>query len=216
MATTQELPQPLPQYPEMIFKAISALNEATGSNKTTISNYIESTYGDLPAGHTELLTQHLDKLKESGELVFAKNNYMRPNPDAPPKRGRGRPPKPKSAAAMALAAAKAAHVGPPRGRGRPPKNRDPESGGGVAEKRKVSEPSGRPRGRPKKVKSGEGEGDDDDDEEEEGDVTDANEIPGVVPAGGGAVPGAGLNVTGSPRPRGRPPKVKTPFGDVGF
>ncbi|KAI3910365.1 hypothetical protein MKX01_034759 [Papaver californicum] len=194
-----EIPRSLPQYPEMIVGAISALNEATGSNKSSISDYMESTYGDLPAGHSEILTQHLEKLKESGELVFVKNNYMRPNPDAPPKRGRGRPPKPKSAAAMALAAAKAAHVGPPRGRGRPPKNKDESAGGGgsVVEKRKISEPSGRPRGRPKKVKSDE--------------VGDHDE---VVPAG---VPGgAGVNITASPKPRGRPPKVKTPFGTVGF
>ncbi|RZC58255.1 hypothetical protein C5167_005574 [Papaver somniferum] len=203
------VPRSLPQYPEMIFRAISALNEAAGSNKSSISNYIESTYGDLPAGHTELLTQNLDKLKESGELVFVKNNYMRPNPDAPAKRGRGRPPKPKSAAAMALAAAKAAHVGPPRGRGRPPKNKDESGGASVAEKRKVSEPSGRPRGRPKKVKADEGEGEGGDDEEGDDDEV----VPAGVPGGGGA---GGLNITGSPKPRGRPPKVKAPFGTVGF
>ncbi|KAI3976952.1 hypothetical protein MKX01_008810 [Papaver californicum] len=205
-----EIPRSLPQYPEMIFGAISALSEATGSNKSSISNYIESTYGDLPAGHSELLTQHLEKLKASGELVFVKNNYMRPNPDAPPKRGRGRPPKPKSAAAMALAAAKSAHVGPPRGRGRPPKNKDGSAGGGsVVEKRKVSEPSVRPRGRPKKVKADEGGEDEGGDDEEEGGDHDE-----VVPAG---VPGdAGVNITASPKPRGRPPKGTTPFGSVGF
>lgn len=75
---TEELSGSLPQYPEMILGAISALNSPTGSNKSTISNYIKVRYGDL-------LTQHLEKLKESGQLVFVKNNYMHPNPDAPPK-----------------------------------------------------------------------------------------------------------------------------------
>ncbi|RZC88687.1 hypothetical protein C5167_016547 [Papaver somniferum] len=40
-----------------IYRAIRALNEVTGSNKSSISNYVESTYGDLPAEHTKQLTQ---------------------------------------------------------------------------------------------------------------------------------------------------------------
>ncbi|KAE8667292.1 HMG-Y-related protein B [Hibiscus syriacus] len=66
----------LPDYPQMILDAIDALNEKAGSNKSTIAKHIESTHSDLPAAH-------------------ATNNYMRPDPNAPPKRGRGRPPKPK-------------------------------------------------------------------------------------------------------------------------
>ncbi|XP_026459544.1 HMG-Y-related protein A-like [Papaver somniferum] len=105
---TEEHPRLLPEYPEMsqnpdappkkmIFAAITALDKAAGSNKTSISNYLKSTYGDLlPAEHKDLLTQQLNKLKKCGELVFVKNNYMLPtNPNAPPKRGMGRPPKKK-------------------------------------------------------------------------------------------------------------------------
>jgi hypothetical protein len=67
-------PKSLPPYPEIILKAIEELNEKNGSNKSSISKHIESTYGDLPAGHSTLLTHHLNKLKDSGDLVFLKNN----------------------------------------------------------------------------------------------------------------------------------------------
>ncbi|KAG1334162.1 putative HMG-Y-related protein A-like [Cocos nucifera] len=79
----------------MILAAITALNEKNGSNKSAISKYIESSYGELPQSHSSLLTAHLARMKESGELLLIKNNYVKPGPDAPPKRGRGRPPKPK-------------------------------------------------------------------------------------------------------------------------
>ncbi|KAK7276238.1 hypothetical protein RIF29_17375 [Crotalaria pallida] len=130
---------PLPPYPEMIMKAVEALNDANGSNKSAISSYIESTYGDLPSGHSALLTHFLNKMKESGELVFLKNNYMKPDPNAPPKRGRGRPPKPKAPVPPGTV------VSPPRPRGRPLK--DPDAPPSAA---KVSGGSGRPRGRPPK------------------------------------------------------------------
>lgn len=125
----------------MILQAIEALGE-NGGNKSAISNYIESTYGDLPAGHATLLTTHLNKMKVSGEIVFVKNNYMKPDPNAPPKRGRGRPPKPKAALPSGTISS------PPRPRGRPPKdpNAPPKSPSA-----KVSSGSGRPRGRPKKI-----------------------------------------------------------------
>ncbi|CAM8883106.1 unnamed protein product [Rhodiola kirilowii] len=48
----------LPQYPEMFLEAIDALNDPNRSNKTAISNYIESTYNDLPATHSTLLSHH--------------------------------------------------------------------------------------------------------------------------------------------------------------
>ncbi|TKY56712.1 HMG-Y-related protein A [Spatholobus suberectus] len=67
-----------------IMKALEALNEPSGSSKSAISKHIESTYGELP--DSNLLVQHLNKMKESGELVFLKNNYMKPDPNAPPKR----------------------------------------------------------------------------------------------------------------------------------
>ncbi|XP_004298064.1 PREDICTED: HMG-Y-related protein A-like [Fragaria vesca subsp. vesca] len=79
-------------------------------------------------------------MKQSGELTFVKNNYMKPDPNAPPKRGRGRPPKPKVPGAEEAAAVVSS---PPRPRGRPPKAlivQSSTSGGG----------SGRPRGRPPK------------------------------------------------------------------
>jgi hypothetical protein len=127
---------------QIILKAIEELNEKNGSNKSSISKHIESTYGDLPAGHSTLLTHHLNKLKDSGDLVFLKNNYMKPDPNAPPKRGRGRPPKPKVPLPLGI------DLGPARPRGRPPKdpNAPPKP-----PKVKVSTGSGKPRGRPRKM-----------------------------------------------------------------
>ncbi|CAM8947521.1 unnamed protein product [Rhodiola kirilowii] len=130
----------LPQYPEMILAAIDALNDPNGSNKTAISSYIESTYSDLPATHSTLLSHHLNRMKLNGELAMPKNNYMRPDPNAPPKRGRGRPPKPKSDKPEADKPTNSS----PRPRGRPPKSKD------SVPKPKPSNSSGRPRGRPPK------------------------------------------------------------------
>ncbi|KAJ4973285.1 hypothetical protein NE237_006459 [Protea cynaroides] len=127
------------QYHEMIFAAIAALNDKNGSNKSAILKYIESKYRDLPAGHSALLLHHLNKMKNNGELVMVKNNYMRANLSSPPKRGRGRPPKPKVPLPPGYIPP------PPRPRGRPPKPRDPNA---VASP-KVS--SGKPRGRPPKM-----------------------------------------------------------------
>ncbi|CAN1228384.1 HMG-Y-related protein A [Linum perenne] len=124
----------------MIMKAISDLDEKEGSNKTAISGYIESNYGDLPEAHQTLLIHHLNLMKESGELAFAKNNYSKPDPNAPPKRGRGRPPKPKDPLASPSSNAPAS-----RGRGRPPK--DPNA----PPKPPKPAGSGRPRGRPRKI-----------------------------------------------------------------
>ncbi|XP_044467823.1 HMG-Y-related protein B-like isoform X2 [Mangifera indica] len=125
----------------MILSAIEALNEANGSNKTSISKHIESKYGQLPAEHTTLLSHHLNRMKETGELVLWKNNYMKLDPNAPPRRGRGRPPKPKNPLAQLPVLA------PARPRGRPPK--DPNAPKRV--KPKVATESGKPRGRPRKM-----------------------------------------------------------------
>ena len=141
---TEEVNKPpsLPPYPEMIMEALDGLNEPNGSNKSAISRYIESTYGELPEGHTTLLNHHLNKMKDSGELVFLKNNYMKPDGSPPPKRGRGRPPKAKEPLPPGTV------LSSPRPRGRPPKDPDapPKS-----PKAKPSGGSGRPRGRPKKI-----------------------------------------------------------------
>ncbi|KAK2991303.1 hypothetical protein RJ640_024568 [Escallonia rubra] len=64
----------------MIFAAIDAPKEKEGSNKSSISQYIESTYGDLPAEPPNLLSDNLNKTKEAGESAMVKNNYLRPDP----------------------------------------------------------------------------------------------------------------------------------------
>ncbi|KAF9587042.1 hypothetical protein IFM89_039728 [Coptis chinensis] len=181
---TEEVNKPpsLPPYSEMIFAAIDSLNDKNGSNRSAISTYIESTYGDLPEAHFNIMTEHLNKLKDSGEVVFLKNNYMRPNPNAPPKRGRGRPPKPKTGSSSSSSTPPAdAYTGPPRARGRPPKPKDPLSV--AAAPMKAAAAAGRGRGRPPKKESG----------DEETMITTT-----TVSA-----------VTGPPRARGRPPKAKT-------
>ncbi|KAJ0094203.1 HMG-Y-related protein B-like [Pistacia vera] len=139
----QQQPSTLPQYPEMIMAAIEALNEKTGSSKAAISKQMESTYPDLPAAHSTLLSHHLNKMKGSGQLVMVKNNYMKPDPNAPPKRGRGRPPKPKAPLPPGTV------ISPPRPRGRPPKSRDPFAPP-APPKQKSPTGSVRPRGRPPK------------------------------------------------------------------
>ncbi|WZY78535.1 hypothetical protein YC2023_024919 [Brassica napus] len=88
----QELPFSLPPYPRMIMEAIGTSN---GCNKTAIVKHIESTQITLPPSHLTLLNYHLNRMKQSGQIVIVKNNYTKPDPNAPPKRGRGRPPKPK-------------------------------------------------------------------------------------------------------------------------
>lgn len=195
MATEEvNKPSSLPPYPEMIMKALEALNEANGSNKSAISNYIESTYGVLPEGHSALLSHHLNKMKESGELVFWKNNYMKPDPNAPPKRGRGRPPKPKAPVPPGTV------LSPPRPRGRPPK--DPNT----PPTAKVSSGSGRPRGRPKKIPR-------------PSPVVAPTSSPVVAAPTSSPVAAAPTSSpvaapTTAGRPRGRPPKVKPQMTEV--
>ncbi|GFQ03141.1 hmg-y-related protein b [Phtheirospermum japonicum] len=95
-----------------------------------------------------LLTHHLNKMKSAGQLAFLKNNYLKPDPNAPPRRGRGRPPKPKTDLPPGAA------LSPPRPRGRPPKSTDP-SDPQPPTKPKPTSPtasvSGRKRGRPPKA-----------------------------------------------------------------
>lgn len=168
-------------------EAIESLNDKNGCNKTTIAKHIESTQQTLPPSHSTLLSYHLNQMKKNAQLLMVKNNYMKPDPDAPPKRGRGRPPKQKTQAESAVVAASAATVAadPPRSRGRPPKSRDP-SEPSIQPKEKITSGSGRPRGRPPKRPKTESE---------------------TVSAAVGPEPAA--QSTGERRGRGRPPKVKT-------
>ncbi|XP_040383637.1 HMG-Y-related protein A-like [Oryza brachyantha] len=181
----------LPSYQEMILGAIEALDDKNGSNKTAISQYIEEKYEGLPAAHPSLLTAHLARMKQTGELVFSKNNYFRGgDPAIPPKRGRGRPPKAKDATAAAAAATRDP-VSSPRPRGRPPKPKDP-----VAEA-VAKATSGMPRARgrpPKKAKVDQG-------------------APIGAPAASAAAPEAGAAPV--KRGRGRPPKVRPAAAPVG-
>ncbi|OQU80556.1 hypothetical protein SORBI_3007G143250, partial [Sorghum bicolor] len=81
-------PSPIPPYPEMILEAIEGLGDKNGSNKSSISKYIQGKYGELPPAHACLLTAHLARMKESGEVILLKNHYFRADaPGAPPKRG---------------------------------------------------------------------------------------------------------------------------------
>ncbi|OIT39093.1 PREDICTED: HMG-Y-related protein B-like [Nicotiana attenuata] len=158
MATEQQIDNPtptqlqpsapsfLPSYPDMIMEAIEALNDENGSNKSAIAKQIDATYGTLPPAHGTLLAHHLNKMKQSGQLVMVKNNYMKPDANAPPRRGRGRPPKPKTPLPEGYVPP------PPRPRGRPPKERDPHAP--ISVPMKITSPSsggtGKKRGRPRK------------------------------------------------------------------
>ncbi|XP_051127503.1 HMG-Y-related protein A-like [Andrographis paniculata] len=138
----------LPPYPQMILEALDAMKQPEGANKSFISKYMESKYGEMPAGHMDLLSLHLTRMTDSGELQFLKNNYVRAGLDAPPKRGRGRPPKPKDPLAAGTIPAA------PRPRGRPRK--DPNAPPAPKKQKPASGPppiskTGRPRGRPRKV-----------------------------------------------------------------
>lgn len=132
----------------MIMEALDSLNPTEGANKSTISKFMETKYGEMPCGHSDLLSRHLSMMKDNGELVFIKNNYLKPGPTAPPKRGRGRPPKPKEPLPPGTISA------PPRPRGRPRK--DPNAPPAPKKSKPPSSPTsipstGRPRGRPRKV-----------------------------------------------------------------
>ncbi|KAL3510543.1 hypothetical protein ACH5RR_029944 [Cinchona calisaya] len=137
----------LPPYPEMILAAIEAFNDKNGSSKSTISKHIENTYGNLPPAHSTLLTHHLDRMKATGQLTMVKNNYLKPDPAAAPRRGRGRPPKPKPALPLGYVPP------PPRPRGRPPKVTDPFAPPPPPKKKAAptTAVSGKKRGRPPKA-----------------------------------------------------------------
>ncbi|KAF8117474.1 hypothetical protein N665_0009s0003 [Sinapis alba] len=190
MAEQQPSPFSLPPYPQMILEAIEASNDANGCNKTAIAKHIESTQTTLPPSHMTLLSYHLNQMKQSGQIVMVKNNYMKPDPHAPPKRGRGRPPKAKPQGDSSHVAVPAPSVSSPRPRGRPPKAKDPSSE--VETKVVAPSGSGRPRGRPPKKQKTESE------------AVKADVEPAEAQAS-----------TGERRGRGRPPKVKPAMVPVG-
>lgn len=194
-------PSSTPPYPEMILSAIEALDEKGGSNKSSISKYMESKYGELlPESHASLLAAHLQRMKDGGEVVMLKNNYVKADPTSPTpvKRGRGRPPKPKPELPPGAA------LPSPRPRGRPPKPKDPLAAAAALTKKKEAAAAaaagrglGRPRGRPPKAARTAG---------------DDGESAAGAAASATATPQSGVK-----RGRGRPPKVKPPpFADVGF
>ncbi|KAK9758034.1 hypothetical protein RND81_01G202000 [Saponaria officinalis] len=77
--------QPLPSHPsytEMITAAIlweNSQGKVSGSSKQAIAKYIDRVYSNLPPSHSSLLTHHLKRLKNSGQLVMLKNSYQLPS-----------------------------------------------------------------------------------------------------------------------------------------
>ncbi|KAK1406548.1 hypothetical protein QVD17_41959 [Tagetes erecta] len=67
-----------PPYAEMIIAAITALKDRDGSSRQAISKYIEKEFANLPPTHSTLLTHHLKRLKNLGQLVMVKHSYMLP------------------------------------------------------------------------------------------------------------------------------------------
>ncbi|XP_044477681.1 uncharacterized protein LOC123204929 [Mangifera indica] len=138
-----------PPYTEMISSAITALKEKDGSSKRAIAKYIEKVYANvLPPNHSALLTHHLKRLKNTGQLVMVKKSYKLPRSDdvvassIPPEsinvisenataigsthgpkagRGRGRPPKVATTTSDSVLASLGLVDQPKRGRGRPRK-----------------------------------------------------------------------------------------------
>ncbi|XP_021756224.1 uncharacterized protein LOC110721398 [Chenopodium quinoa] len=79
--TQPQLPPTHPSYAEMITAAImwdSSQGKAEGSSKRAIAKYIDRVYTNLPPTHSALLTHHLKRLKNSGQLVMIKNSYQLP------------------------------------------------------------------------------------------------------------------------------------------
>ncbi|KAL2461728.1 high mobility group A5 [Abeliophyllum distichum] len=101
-----------PTYAEMITAAIWALKERNGSSKRAIAKYIETQYSNLPPTHSALLTHHLKRLKNNGQLLMVKNSYKLPRSTTVPVTANG------NGNSISVPAS----VGPKRRPGRPPKN----------------------------------------------------------------------------------------------
>ncbi|KAJ0547187.1 putative linker histone H1/H5, domain H15, AT hook, DNA-binding protein [Helianthus annuus] len=73
-----------PPYPEMIMAAIAALDDKDGSSRQAIAKYIEREYSNLPPTHPNLLTHHLKRMKNEGQLIMIKHSYALPPPRSVP------------------------------------------------------------------------------------------------------------------------------------
>ncbi|RDX85628.1 HMG-Y-related protein A, partial [Mucuna pruriens] len=60
-----------PPYSLMIYRAITELDEGTGSTEEAISEFIKREYNDLPWAHAKILSLQLEKLCELGEIARA-------------------------------------------------------------------------------------------------------------------------------------------------
>lgn len=64
----------------MINTAISELDDVGGSTEEAISEFIKQKFEDLPWAHASLLSRHLKKLSQRGELISVLGNcYMLPS-----------------------------------------------------------------------------------------------------------------------------------------
>ncbi|KAL7586375.1 hypothetical protein Lser_V15G40869 [Lactuca serriola] len=73
-----------PPYSDMIVAAIVALKDKDGSSRQAIAKYIERHYTNLPPTHSNLLTHHLKRMKNEGQLTLVKHSYMLPLPRSVP------------------------------------------------------------------------------------------------------------------------------------
>lgn len=64
----------------MIRAAIVGLKDRDGSSRQAISKYIEKEFGhaNLPPTHSVMLTHHLKRLRDEGQLIMVKHSYMLP------------------------------------------------------------------------------------------------------------------------------------------
>ncbi|GJY68381.1 histone H5, AT hook-like protein [Tanacetum coccineum] len=71
---------PHPPYNEMIRSAIVGLKDKDGSSRQAISKFIEKEFGhtNLPPTNSVMLTHHLKRMREEGQLVMVKHSYMLP------------------------------------------------------------------------------------------------------------------------------------------
>ncbi|KAI5387101.1 uncharacterized protein LOC127105073 [Lathyrus oleraceus] len=68
-----------PPYALMINRAIVELNDKNGSTAEAISEFVRREYEDLPWAHSKILSLHLGRLCEVGEIVCTENGrYMFP------------------------------------------------------------------------------------------------------------------------------------------